>query len=436
MGSSRDVDAGKTSLTERLLFAAGVIDAIGRVDHGNTQTDTLAVERERGITVKSAVVSFVVDDVIVNLIDTPGHPDFIAEVDRVLGLLDGAVLVLSAVEGVQAQTRVLMRALQRHGVPTVMFVNKIDRMGAQPERVTAAIKGTLSAATIALGRVTCAGTREAISVSFDESDAGFVDDLVALIAEHDDHVLARFLEGDDALEVSELRAHLASATRRAALHPIVFGSAMTGAGVAQLMTAITGLLPASEPTSDGPASGVVFKIEHTGSGERIAIARMWSGTVRARDRVAVGPDGRLAKVTRIALFDQGGTTVVDAVAGGQIARLSGLGAVRIGDAIGVAARRGRVDVSPPLFHAIVSPVHQCDRRALGGINRSSQHLEVEVDDGQTAWVVGDADGEAVDAFAGSTAGSSRCGAGVLGEDRRGADERGLGGRMRCVGSGR
>ena len=130
LGILAHVDAGKTTLTERLLYAAGVIDEIGRVDHGTTQTDSLALERQRGITIKSAVVSFVVDGVTVNLIDTPGHPDFIAEVERVLDVLDGAVLVVSAVEGVQSQTLVLHRALHRLGVPTLFFVNKIDRGGA------------------------------------------------------------------------------------------------------------------------------------------------------------------------------------------------------------------------------------------------------------------------------------------------------------------
>src|SRR5438094_4956753 len=129
------VDAGKTTLTERLLYAAGVIGEIGSVDAGTTQTDSLALERQRGITIKSAVVSFVVDGVTVNLIDTPGHPDFIAEVERVLNVLDGAVLVISAVEGVQAQTRVLMRTLHRLRIPTLVFVNKVDRAGADVARV-------------------------------------------------------------------------------------------------------------------------------------------------------------------------------------------------------------------------------------------------------------------------------------------------------------
>src|SRR3989440_11414008 len=151
LGILAHVDAGKTTLTERLLFAAGVIDQIGRVDDGSTQTDSLALERQRGITIKAAVVSFVVDDVTVNLIDTPGHPDFIAEVERVLSVLDGAVLVVSAVEGVQAQTRVLMRTLQRLGIPTVIFVNKIDRCGAHDERVLHEIAERLTPAIIAMG---------------------------------------------------------------------------------------------------------------------------------------------------------------------------------------------------------------------------------------------------------------------------------------------
>jgi len=131
LGILAHVDAGKTSLTERLLFDTGAIDKLGSVDGGNTHTDTLELERQRGITIAAAVVSFSVGDLVVNLIDTPGHPDFIAEVERVLQMLDAAVVVVSAVEGVQPQTRVLVRALRRLGIPFVFFINKIDRLGAR-----------------------------------------------------------------------------------------------------------------------------------------------------------------------------------------------------------------------------------------------------------------------------------------------------------------
>ncbi len=135
LGILAHVDAGKTTLTERLLCTAGAIDHVGSVDAGTTQTDSLDLERERGITIRSAVAAFFLGDLAVNLVDTPGHPDFIAEVERVLGVLDGAVLVVSAVEGVQSQTMLLFRALRRFDVPTIVFVNKIDRPGARPDWV-------------------------------------------------------------------------------------------------------------------------------------------------------------------------------------------------------------------------------------------------------------------------------------------------------------
>ncbi|EBM0725598.1 GTP-binding protein, partial [Salmonella enterica subsp. enterica serovar Senftenberg] len=144
VGVVAHVDAGKTSLTERILYEAGVIDHPGSVDTGDTLTDSLDLERRRGITIRSAVASFAWHDTLVNLVDTPGHSDFVAEVERSLAVLDAAVLVVSAVEGVQAQTLVLMRALQRLGLPTLLFVNKLDRAGADPDRVLAQVADRLT----------------------------------------------------------------------------------------------------------------------------------------------------------------------------------------------------------------------------------------------------------------------------------------------------
>ena len=152
LGIVAHVDAGKTTLTERLLYTAGVIDEVGSVDKGTTRTDYLPLEQQRGITIRAAVVSFDVGDLTVNLIDTPGHPDFIAEVERVLSVLDGAVLVVSGVEGVQPQTRVLMRALRRLRIPTLIFVNKLDRVGADFERVMGDIAARLTPSVVAVER--------------------------------------------------------------------------------------------------------------------------------------------------------------------------------------------------------------------------------------------------------------------------------------------
>ena len=214
LGILAHVDAGKTSLTERLLYAAGVIDEIGSVDDGSTQTDSLALERQRGITIKSAVVSFAIDDITVNLIDTPGHPDFIAEVERALSVLDGAVLVISAVEGVQAQTRVLMRTLQRLRIPTLIFVNKIDRAGAQYEPLLKTHRGQ------AVGRDRRRWVRRRprharrrVHAVRRETTPGSRASLLDVLAEHDDQLLATYVENEKALSYDALRTPAGRADR-------------------------------------------------------------------------------------------------------------------------------------------------------------------------------------------------------------------------------
>ncbi len=164
IGIVAHVDAGKTSLTERILYETHVIDEIGQVDKGTTQTDSLELEKRRGITIKASVVSFLVNDLKINLIDTPGHADFIAEVERSFSVLDGAILVLSAVEGVQAQTKILMTVLMKLGIPTIIFVNKIDRSGAQSDALIERIKEKLTEHVIPLYRAEKMGTKQAFVV--------------------------------------------------------------------------------------------------------------------------------------------------------------------------------------------------------------------------------------------------------------------------------
>jgi ribosomal protection tetracycline resistance protein len=355
------VDAGKTTLTERLLFAAGVIGEVGSVDAGTTQTDTLALERQRGITIKSAVVSFAIGDVAVNLIDTPGHPDFIAEVERVLSVLDGAVLVLSAVEGVQPQTRVLMRALQRLRVPTLLYVNKIDRRGADAERLLAAISERLTPATVAMGSVHRPGTRAAVFRPWAAMDAPFTARLAELLADHDEGILAAFVEGMP-VPYDRLREELRGQTGRALVQPVFFGSAVTGAGVEELMAGIAELLPATRGAADGPVSGRVFKIERGPGGEKIAYIRMFSGTVRVRDRLQLGEAE--PKVTAVGVFDGGSSERRPSVSAGEIGKLWGLGEVRIGDAFGRPPAAPEHHFAPPTLETVVVPRRPDDRGAL------------------------------------------------------------------------
>jgi ribosomal protection tetracycline resistance protein len=381
LGILAHVDAGKTTLTERLLHAAGVIDEVGSVDDGTTQTDTLPLERQRGITIKSAVVSFTVDDVVVNLIDTPGHPDFIAEVERVLSVLDGAVLVISAVEGVQPHTVLLMRALARLQVPTLLFVNKIDRRGAGYDRVLQAIHDRLTPRVVAMGSVHGLGTRAAGFKPWDVADAGFAARLADLLAADDDALLAAYVDGK--LSAARLREELGAQTARGQAHPVFFGSALTGAGVVSIMAGIAELLPATAGEADAPVSGTVFKIERGPAGEKVAYVRMFSGTVRTRDRLQFGEDGE-QKVTAISVFDRGATDRRAAVSAGEIAKLWGLPDVQIGDTIGAGRGNAEHHFAPPTLESAVAPRRPEDggqlRAALGELAEQDPLIHVRQDD--------------------------------------------------------
>ncbi|WP_026211992.1 elongation factor G [Longispora albida] len=353
LGILAHVDAGKTSLTERLLHAAGVIGEVGSVDDGSTQTDSLALERQRGITIKSAVVSFALGGTTVNLIDTPGHPDFIAEVERVLGVLDGAVLVVSAVEGVQPQTRILMRALRRLAIPTLVFVNKADRRGADPDRVLREISTKLGVPAAPMTTVDAPGTPGAqISAILPGGP------LTEVLAEQDDEILSWYLEGEAAPR-QRLLAALREQTAKGLVCPVYTGSAITGAGVDLLTSAIRDLLPPAAGEADGPVSGTVFKVDRGAAGERLAYVRMFGGTLRTRDRL---PQGR---VTGIDLFSEGKAARATAVRAGQIAIVRGLAGIRIGDTIGEVPARGAArQFAAPSLETVIEPGYPGARGAM------------------------------------------------------------------------
>ncbi len=364
LGILAHVDAGKTTLTERLLYEAGAIDRLGSVDAGTTLTDSLTLERQRGITIKSAVASFAVNDVHVNLIDTPGHPDFIAEVERVLSVLDGAVLVLSGVEGVQPQTRILMRALQRLHIPTLLFVNKLDRMGADVDRVVHDITQRLTTAVVPMA-----------------------DDRVRsaeVLAERDETIMAAYIEDESGVPPHLLHDALAAQTKQALVHPVFSGSAVTGAGVQSLLAGITELLPVSEGDPDGPVSATVFKIERGASGEKIAYARLFTGTIRVRERLHFGR-GLEGKVTALTVFERGAAVQRPAVSAGAVAKLWGLADVQIGDRIG----EPETDASsrqfpPPTLESVVVPDRPDARAqlrfALGQLAEQDPLINVRQDD--------------------------------------------------------
>jgi ribosomal protection tetracycline resistance protein len=356
LGIVAHVDAGKTSLTERLLYEAGETTSLGSVDAGTTRTDSMDLERRRGITIRAAVTSFAIGDLAVTIVDTPGHPDFIAEVERSLSVLDAAVLVVSAVEGVQPQTVVLWRALQRIGVPTVVFVNKLDRTGASLDRTVAQLVRRLGLRPALLARAEGEGTRDVIVR--DVPVAG--DAVIQALADVDDRLLERWLAGAS-IPAHEAMRVLRRSVRGNAVTPIVCGSAITGAGTTQLRRVLREVMPRAR-AADHPSAATVFAVDRDARGRRTWL-RIWSGTLRARTRVGAG--GREpARVTEVAVSRPGGLAVTGSARSGEIVVVRGPGDWRIGDAVGPAPSRRAFRFAPPTMQALVEPVEPDRRGAL------------------------------------------------------------------------
>ncbi|KIV76164.1 Ribosome protection-type tetracycline resistance related protein [Bacillus mycoides] len=331
IGIVAHVDAGKTSLTERILYETNVIKEVGRVDSGNTQTDSMELERQRGITIKASVVSFFIDDLKVNVIDTPGHADFIAEVERSFRVLDGAILVISAVEGVQAQTKILMRTLQKLNIPTILFVNKIDRSGANTEKVVKQIKELLSNEASPFYSVENEGTKDARIIEYKSYD-----DCMERLAPFNESLLESYVNNEiipDAL----LRKEIEKQIQQANVFPIFFGSAMTGIGVTELLKNISALIPATKSAQDETLSGVVFKIERESSGEKIAYVRLFSGCLHVRKYVDIQRSESLShkeKIKKMCIFHNGNAVQASTVHSGEFCKVWGLTNIKIGDIIG------------------------------------------------------------------------------------------------------
>ncbi len=383
LGILAHIDAGKTSTTERLLYDTGVIEELGAVDAGTTHTDTMDQERRRGITIQAAVTAFAIDDVQVSLVDTPGHPDFIAEIERVLDILDGVVLVISSVEGIQAQTRVLFRAVKRMGIPCLLFANKIDRLGARYESLLDEIRVRLTPAVTPLGYCSNIGDRIADYHAFRRAPDSIRQDLIEILAENDDEVLRQFVEGSENIDDQLIRKALVEQARQGLVHPIVFGSAITGKGIEDLLRAIVRFLPAREHPTDGKAKGTIFKIERGKSGAKICFAKILSGTLRARERIKIGEKDQ--RVSAIQVFENGSTVETSTAKAGQLAKIWGLSDAVIGDNFGdngEITKEGQFQ--PPMLETAISACNPMERgklfMALSEIAEQDPLIGLRVDD--------------------------------------------------------
>ncbi|WP_309122286.1 TetM/TetW/TetO/TetS family tetracycline resistance ribosomal protection protein [Paenibacillus sp.] len=343
VGIFAHVDAGKTTTTEHLLYESGRIRALGDVDRGTASTDWLDVERERGISVRAATTMFQWNGVSVNVVDTPGHVDFLSEVERSLRVMDGAVLVLSAVEGVQAQTEVIWHALRKLGIPTILYVNKMDRAGADAARVLNDIHKHLSPLATPVQQPigaaeTFDGARDLWNAA--EREPGAIasrTELIESVAQTSESLMERYFEEgvpDADAGLASWRTAFRSLARRSALFPVLFGASSKGIGIRELMEAIALYLPEPGGDASAPVSGVVFKIERDKTMGRMAYVRLYQGTLRNRDPVRNLTLGADEKVTQIRKVDGQKSEDVGVLTAGDIAAVCGLQQARIGDVLG------------------------------------------------------------------------------------------------------
>ena len=376
LGMVAHVDAGKTTTTEQMLYRCGRLRQPGSVDEGTAQTDWQPVERERGISVSLATTVMERDGVRINLIDTPGHADFVGEVERVLTILDGAVLILSAAEGIQAQTELLWKALASLNIPVLLYLNKVDRAGCDQQRIDSLIRELetgFSIRTVPLTAVDRPGSRDCAIRSLELSNPAEVEDLAALLGEADEEIAEDYLLGETGrLTAERLTRALAEQTAGRKLFPLVLGASARGQGVEQLLEAVVRYLPvnAVDPEDSRPLSGVVYKVEHDLSGGqamgKVAHLRLFSGHIRNRDIVpllldpeedalSAQPVEAEEKVTQIRRFSGQKHQDIGFLAGGDIGAVYGLTRVRTGTVIGRQPLRRASPLAAPLFTVQLFP---------------------------------------------------------------------------------
>lgn len=332
------VDAGKTTITENFLYLSGATRKRGSVDTGSAITDHLEIERQRGISVRAACVSFEWQDSLINLLDTPGHVDFSAEVERVLRVLDGAIVVLSAVEGVQAHTLTIVETLVELNIPFLFFINKIDREGADFERVFQEIKKDLKVTPIPLFAPLQEGSNQASIFSFWEKELPdsfrhLHEQVSESIIELDDELMLQYLDANP-ISKSELWDSAERNIQQQKLRPIVTGAAKKQIGMQELLDAAVKYLPSAKREENRPSSALVYKVEHHKLYGRLAHIRVFEGSIHAKETVPFPIQKKEKKVGLTKRLSLNKLEDVDGIKAGEIGVITGVPDIYAGDILG------------------------------------------------------------------------------------------------------
>ncbi|MGA7399581.1 MAG: elongation factor G [Candidatus Sulfotelmatobacter sp.] len=436
IGIMAHIDAGKTTTTERILFYTGKTHRIGEVHEGTATMDWMEQEQERGITITSAATTCTWRDIRINIIDTPGHVDFTAEVERSLRVLDGAVAVFDAVHGVQPQSEKVWRQADKYGVPRICFINKIDKMGADFEHAVDTIRKRLSAKPVAIqipigqedkfkGVIDLINMKaivwvddtmgaeyltEEIPADLRKKAEAFHAQLVESIAENDDEILHKFLEGEE-ITADELRGSLRKSTIALKVFPVVVGTAFKNKGVQPLLDAVVDYLPSplDVPETHGidpengekifrhaddkePFSALAFKIMADPFVGQLTFIRVYSGQLKTGDSVLNTGRRRTERIGRLLKMHANKREEISEILAGDICAAVGLKGVSTGDTIcseehPIALEN--ITFAVPVISVAVEPKTKADQEKMGmALGRLAQEdptfkVHTDPDSGQT-----------------------------------------------------
>jgi elongation factor G len=430
------IDAGKTTTTERILFYTGRTHRIGEVHEGTATMDWMEQEQERGITITSAATTCTWRDIRINIIDTPGHVDFTAEVERSLRVLDGAVAVFDAVHGVQPQSEKVWRQADKYGVPRICFINKIDKMGADFEHAIDTIRKRLSAKPVAIqipigqeakfvGVVDLIAMKaiiwkdetmgaeyvvEEIPADLKKKAEAFHAQLVETVAENDDEMLHKFLEGEE-ISAEELKKSLRKSTIELKLFPVVVGTAFKNKGIQPLLDAVVDFLPSPldigethgkdpnsgkeisrKPDDKEPFSALAFKIMADPFVGQLTFIRVYSGQLKTGDSVLNVRTGKTERIGRLMKMHANKREEISEILAGDICAAVGLKNVSTGDTICNEAHPialESIEFAAPVISVAVEPKTKADQEKMGmALGKLAQEdptfkVHTDPDSGQT-----------------------------------------------------
>ena len=437
IGIMAHIDAGKTTTTERVLFYTGITHRIGEVHEGTATMDWMEQEQERGITITSAATTCIWRDIRINIIDTPGHVDFTAEVERSLRVLDGACAVFDAVHGVEPQSETVWRQADKYGVPRICFINKMDKMGADFEHAVDTIRKRLNARPVAIQipigqeaafkgvidlvdmkaiywRDETLGAKyevEEIPAELRKKAEAFHAQLVESVAENDDAMLHKFLEGET-ISADELRASLRKSVIALKLFPVLCGTAFKNKGVQTLLDAVVDYLPSPldipptqghdpdhpekiverKPADNEPFSGLAFKIMADSFVGQLVFVRVYSGQLKTGDSVLNTTRGKSERIGRLLKMHANKREEISEIFAGDICACVGLKNVTTGDTIctdKAPILLESITFAAPVISVAVEPKTKSDQEKMGvALNRLAQEdptfkVATDPDSGQT-----------------------------------------------------